>query len=243
MRSGRGTPDVATQSWHNLLAERAQATRAEASAGRQRSASAPAPQQRAARAVSEAEHNVWADAAELAHAFASLGPISLRAVGERLPRPGANGTWSGRVGDGAWHPHKEAVAATTGGRPVQFYRGYPDFSPWAALTCSFDGLTGGAADFTRADDVLRAHLALPNRSAASAWRRVHGYTWHHHEDARTLQLVPRLLHANVAHAGGASLARRGQAAEPNLFAAAWERGPGLVVRNGYASPPPSDRRE
>ena len=34
-----------------------------------------------------------------------------------------------------------------------------------------------------------------------------GYTWHHHQDGQTMQLVDRQVHATFTHSGGASLSR------------------------------------
>ena len=31
-----------------------------------------------------------------------------------------------------------------------------------------------------------------------------GYTWHHHQDGKTMQLVPQDLHYHVRHTGGVS---------------------------------------
>ena len=34
-----------------------------------------------------------------------------------------------------------------------------------------------------------------------------GYTWHHHEDGKTMELVPKDLHDAIKHTGGASKLR------------------------------------
>lgn len=177
------------------------------SASGRRSASAPPARTPEALAVWHPQ-NVWAEESNFGDALRLL-TASPRPLTGRLPRPGAGGMWGGRVGDGAWHPHGAEVAAGTGGRPVQFFSGYPDFSPWAVFVCRFDDVAGTAADFTRADAILQRAWNLPNVTATRRWRREHAYTWHHHEDARTLLLVPRAVHGGVAHAGGASRARRG----------------------------------
>ena len=35
------------------------------------------------------------------------------------------------------------------------------------------------------------------------------YTWHHHQDGKTLMPVLTSVHSNVAHTGGAATIRRG----------------------------------
>jgi hypothetical protein len=34
-----------------------------------------------------------------------------------------------------------------------------------------------------------------------------GYTWHHHQVGKTMQLVPKNLHKEVKHTGGAAMKR------------------------------------
>lgn len=49
---------------------------------------------------------------------------------------------------------------------------------------------------TRAGDVAAAN------KAAGYTRTPEGYTWHHHQDGTTMQLVPREVHALTGHTGG-----------------------------------------
>jgi len=72
--------------------------------------------------------------------------------------------------------------------------GFPNFGPYATHTARFpNGFRGTPADF-----------AAANRQAGLA-RTPDGFTWHHHQDGRTLQLVPRDLHEAIRHAGGVAL--------------------------------------
>lgn len=74
--------------------------------------------------------------------------------------------------------------------------GYPDFSPYAQKSVPVEGLKGNTgSDFTRAN------------KAAGLKRTPEGYTWHHHQDGKTMQLVPTDLHDAVRHTGGASILR------------------------------------
>lgn len=36
-----------------------------------------------------------------------------------------------------------------------------------------------------------------------------GYTWHHHQDGKTMQLVPRDVHSAFQHTGGMSTTKHG----------------------------------
>jgi hypothetical protein len=71
--------------------------------------------------------------------------------------------------------------------------GYPDFSSVATKTVTIKR-TG-----TRRGDAAAAN------KAAGFEKTPNGYTWHHHEDGTTMQLVPRDIHANTGHTGGFSL--------------------------------------
>jgi hypothetical protein len=70
--------------------------------------------------------------------------------------------------------------------------GFPNFSPYAVKTVKVEGLTGKKSDFALANE------------AAGLKETPTGYTWHHHQDTRTMQLVPYDLHYVVKHTGGAS---------------------------------------
>ena len=73
--------------------------------------------------------------------------------------------------------------------------GYPDFSPYAIESVEIDMKGNYTSDYTQA-----------NR-AAGLDEKPEGYTWHHHQDCKTMQLVPTDLHSAVGHTGGASVIR------------------------------------
>jgi A nuclease of the HNH/ENDO VII superfamily with conserved WHH len=77
---------------------------------------------------------------------------------------------------------------------VRFTRsGYPVLTPYEIDRVRITNLTGD-----REDDADLANLAT-NRTETPA-----GYVWHHVEDGRTMELVPRDLHEAVRHTGGAA---------------------------------------
>ncbi|UKE46265.1 HNH endonuclease [Xanthomonas cerealis] len=77
--------------------------------------------------------------------------------------------------------------------------GYPDFSPHAINEVKVDGLVGDTYnDFIKANEAA----GLPYKGTSPP-----GYTWHHLQDGQTMQLVPRGIHQEFTHAGGASLLR------------------------------------
>ena len=122
------------------------------------------------------------------------GAVDLDALGRLLVngRQPINGSrWAGKV----FADERRWTAALQSKYPqgVRFSaEGFPDFTPYATHTYLFEhGFTGDRAkDFRLADKAM-------------GWtKRPDGYTWHHAEDGRTLQLIPRDLHLAVRHTGG-----------------------------------------
>jgi hypothetical protein len=75
--------------------------------------------------------------------------------------------------------------------------GFPNFSPYASHTARFpNGFQGTAADFAAAN----RQVGLPNTPR--------GFTWHHHQDTHTMQLIPTDLHEAIRHAGGVAILGR-----------------------------------
>jgi hypothetical protein len=114
---------------------------------------------------------------------------------ERLPsgRLPSNFEYAGRVYDGdKWTP-KLAKKYPNGVRFTE--DGFPDFAPYATHTVTFDPNFKGnhGSDFVDANK-LAGLPATPD-----------GYTWHHTQDGKTMQLIPRDLHRGVSHAGGVAI--------------------------------------
>lgn len=77
--------------------------------------------------------------------------------------------------------------------------GFPDFSPYARASVELKGLSGN----------YNKDAALANK-ALGLTATPRGYVWHHVEDGRTMQLVPRDIHNRVPHTGGAAVIRAGE---------------------------------
>lgn len=74
--------------------------------------------------------------------------------------------------------------------------GFPKFGRYSRATVALDGLTG-ISDI----DAPRANRAVGLGETPEGW------TWHHVEDGRTMQLIPRDLHEAVDHTGGRAILR------------------------------------
>jgi hypothetical protein len=75
-------------------------------------------------------------------------------------------------------------------------QGFPDFTPYSEINVTIEVTGVPRTDFARAN------------AAAGLTETPAGYTWHHHQDGRTMQLVPSTLNnvsmGGVAHTGGAT---------------------------------------
>lgn len=81
------------------------------------------------------------------------------------------------------------------GREVTYDKnGHADFTPHAEAEVQIDGLTGN-----HPLDEAMANKAVGLESTPK------DYTWHHVQDGKTMQLVPRDVHQTFPHTGGASI--------------------------------------
>lgn len=74
-------------------------------------------------------------------------------------------------------------------------QGFPDFSPHAIAQVEIDGLTGRYAK-----DAALANKAISLKKTPAK------YVWHHVEDGKTMQLVPKRIH-KIRHTGGSAVIR------------------------------------
>jgi RHS repeat-associated protein len=87
------------------------------------------------------------------------------------------------------------------GTAVPYRNGYPDFSdhmnhPSGVTQVNITQSTDRKADFAAAN-AAAGHPEWGNQPPPN-------YTWHHHENGSTMQLVPRDVHGDFTHAGGVS---------------------------------------
>jgi len=112
----------------------------------------------------------------------------------------ADGSWKGTRGNGVWTPDAstkrgEEILEATGGKPIKFKDGYPDFSPHATHRVQIEMTGNNYTDFKAANN------------AAGLKKEPMNMTWHHSEDGVTMELVPKNLNNKVPHDGGASIVK------------------------------------
>lgn len=105
--------------------------------------------------------------------------------------------WIRDGGKVQYHPDGSTTYLAKDGTAVTYSPdGYPDFSPYAKQQVEIFPMTGkGTGDFTRANQ------------AAGLTKTEPGFTWHHVQDGKTMQLIPTKIHDQFPHTGGASIAR------------------------------------
>jgi hypothetical protein len=124
----------------------------------------------------------------------------------RLPK--SNGRWTGKKGNSTWKSTNADVNEITGGKGIKFKNDYPDFSPYSRGNYNFNDLDGTDADFDKVYEKIQKEKGLKSKNAGKNWLKENGLTPHHHQNGRTIQLIPSKLHGNIPHTGGASNLRK-----------------------------------
>jgi A nuclease of the HNH/ENDO VII superfamily with conserved WHH len=103
--------------------------------------------------------------------------------------------------------------------------GFPEFTRYREGHAVIDGLTGRIGT-----DERMANKAVGLDDTPEGW------TWHHVEDGRTMELIPSDLHGAVRHTGGAATIRHGQIGEIPIVKVprAWSWGTGAGAGLGSA---------
>jgi hypothetical protein len=146
-------------------------------------------------------------------------PVGGNRFGTQSPRDGWVG---GERGDGIWDPRKsgmkkervEDIESVTGGKPIQWRDGNPDFSEYTYKGKGPGGeLVDGKVEIElsrtgdRNADFANARQAMAEKLGQPSFKEPDGWTWHHKEDGVTMELIPSDLHNNVPHSGGVSVAK------------------------------------
>ncbi|CAM2163445.1 Rhs family protein [Burkholderia latens] len=125
---------------------------------------------------------------------------------DRLPR--SNGRWDGEPGNSNWYSDNAKVNAVTGGDPIPFQGGRPDFSAWSKGKLTFEE---GVLNGTRGDfPAVYAELGRIKGISANAAKNLlkeKGLT-PHHLSTTEIQFIPSDLHGNVPHTGSAADMRK-----------------------------------
>jgi hypothetical protein len=133
-----------------------------------------------------------------------VGPPKIEQLGAKAPR-GANAfagsrldfampNLGARLGERPTIPANAERLAEKYPKGVRFTRaGYPVFTPYSVERVKVEGLDG---IMSHDNPKANAAAGIPGKDPPD------GYTWHHVEDGRTMELVPSDLHRAVQHTGG-----------------------------------------
>jgi RHS repeat-associated protein len=124
----------------------------------------------------------------------------MAAANPRVPRIPDPVAWHQKGGNVTFHTDGSMTFTDWQDNAVRYSLDfYPDFTPYVHPTNGTVPIkqTGkNKIDFPAAD----AKRGLP---------RPEGWTWHHHEDGTTMQLIPTIINERFSHTGGASVSRSG----------------------------------
>lgn len=144
-----------------------------------------------------------------------------------IPKCGkTTGDWSNRKkpGDSNWKPKFGTplfiALAKYGKTVIKFRKGYPVFDPFAyskpgpkaiVNIGSFNKPVDRKNDMDRARDKYRQKLKAAGVLNSANWpwppknskgNAPAGWTWHHHQNGRTMILIPQAIHGITRHCGG-----------------------------------------
>ena len=139
---------------------------------------------------------------DTAHTYA-VGIIGLL-VHNRIPRN--NGHWDGEAGNSNWHSYNDDVNIITGGKPVPFKNGRPDFDSFSFYEIIIEKgkLNGSKKDFsTIYKEIVNRSRKIRTLKQARNWLKKWDITPHHMSET-IIQLIPRKLHSKIPHIRSAS---------------------------------------
>lgn len=149
----------------------------------------------------------------------NLGNVSVvRRPSTTWQKPSSQGAWRNAPNPDSWRAKGGKIYERSFGRVtyenpqgvrVNYNRkGFPDFKPHTVQkTTLSDGFVNRSADFRLANQQtgLGQFGAKSPSNVSIGGRPADNYTWHHHQDMKTMQLVPRSIHREFTHMGGDSM--------------------------------------
>lgn len=149
-----------------------------------------------------------------------------------MPRNG--GEWVEKDKVIIWKPDQDVIPDPTNGKNgnpdgktwgeilkkykivgIEFKDGYPDFTPISKADIIIDDFSKREINFPQADRKLAEQWSKQGKDGkewsagdVKQWRKDNNYTWHEHQDCKTMQLVPCEVHNNIPHDGGIAVKKK-----------------------------------
>jgi uncharacterized Zn-binding protein involved in type VI secretion len=150
----------------------------------------------------------------------TLGNVSVvRRPGAGWQKPTSQGAWRNAPNADKWRKAGGTIAEQPDGSVIYQHKngtavtyskeGYPDFSPHAVRETDLPEFVDRPADFKQANTNvgLEEFGDRSPKNVSIDGKPPNDYTWHHHENQKTMQLVPSEIHDTFTHKGGHSLSR------------------------------------
>jgi A nuclease of the HNH/ENDO VII superfamily with conserved WHH/Domain of unknown function (DUF4150) len=122
---------------------------------------------------------------------------------KRKPSQPNKKKWEEKGGKVKENPDGSTTYTSKDGKSVTYNKeGYPDFSEHKMAEVKIDNLSG---DYIKDAKMANEASNLPKNLGID--KSLGNVTWHHVEDGKTMQLIPKLIHDEFSHTGGASILR------------------------------------
>lgn len=140
-----------------------------------------------------------------------------------------DGVWEGEIGESKVVPNNPEIKKSLkefGIDGIEYKNGIPDFTPISAAIVRIPDMTE-----IRPKNFRQAYKACAiqwNKEAkdgktdwtqayVESWRKENGYSWHEHNDMRTMYLVKSDIHLECKHLGGVSECKKYNGTMEDVF--------------------------
>lgn len=140
-----------------------------------------------------------------------------------------DGEWQGDIGESKVIPNDSKIKEllkSFGVDGIEYKNGIPDFSPISVAIVKIPDMTEiRPKNFRQADKACANQWNKEakdgktdwTRADVENWRKENGYSWHEHNDMRTMYLVKSEIHLECKHLGGVSECKKYNGTMEDIF--------------------------
>lgn len=140
-----------------------------------------------------------------------------------------DGVWEGEIGESKVVPNNPEIKKSLkefGIDGIEYKNGIPDFTPISAAIVRIPDMTEiRPRNFRQADKACAIQWNKEAKDGKTdwtqayveSWRKENGYSWHEHNDMRTMYLVKSDIHLECKHLGGVSECKKYNGTMEDVF--------------------------